>query len=208
MRSVKTLLAVGALAVTTLSCGDVVRQGRSPMFLVIDSMQGRRGGGDGEFGVPLLSDVLTLITSPDPCTPEVPCPTIFNDLGEVTLRIVPKDIGLSGSSTEPSSNNAVTITRYRVVYRRADGRNDPGVDVPFAFDGAVTATIAPGAAVVVPIELVRHAAKTESPLVQLVNSSQIVTTIAEVTLYGSDLVGNDVSATGNIQIDFGNFGDF
>ena len=35
----------------------------------------------------------------------------------------------------------------------------------------------------------------------------IITTIAEVTFYGQDLVGNDIQATGSIQVDFGNFAD-
>ena len=56
-------------------------------------------------------------------------------------------------------------------------------------------------------ELVRHVAKEESPLIQLTTSPTIITTIAQVTFYGADQVGNEVSVTGNIQIDFGNFGD-
>ena len=51
-------------------------------------------------------------------------------------------------------------------------------------------------------------AKQESPLVQLISSSTSITTIAEVTFYGRDQVGNDISVTGSIQVDFGNFGDF
>ena len=43
---------------------------------------------------------------------------------------------------------------------------------------------------------------------QLRTSSNIITTIAKVTFYGTDRVGNDVSVTGQITIDFGNFGDF
>ena len=56
-------------------------------------------------------------------------------------------------------------------------------------------------------QLVRHTAKEESPLVQLKTQPVIITTIAEVTFYGRDRVGNDISATGTIEIDFGNFGD-
>jgi hypothetical protein len=54
---------------------------------------------------------------------------------------------------------------------------------------------------------VRNAAKAESPLVQLKTNGVILTTIADVTFYGRDRVGNDISATGSIQVDFGNFGD-
>jgi hypothetical protein len=57
-------------------------------------------------------------------------------------------------------------------------------------------------------ELVRHAAKVEAPLVQLVSSPTFLTAIAEVTFYGRDQVGSEVSASGLIQVDFGNFGDF
>jgi len=170
----------------------------------MDSLAAQRGGPDAEeFVVPLLSDVLTNVTAPAPCSATSPCPQIFNDLGRATLRAEMKDPSL----TSPTTTNAVTITRYHVSYRRADGRNAEGVDVPFAFDGATTATVSVGSQTAVPLELVRHVAKMESPLVSLANSATIVTMIAEVTLYGFDQAGNGVTITGLIQIDFGNFGD-
>jgi hypothetical protein len=106
----------------------------------------------------------------------------------------------------PSTNNSVTITRYHVAYRRADGRMTPGVDVPFAFDGGVTGTVVPGGTQV-SFEIVRHDAKQEAPLAQLRTNHNIIATIADVTFYGKDLVGNDISVTGSISIEFGNFGD-
>jgi hypothetical protein len=122
------------------------------------------------------------------------------------LRIVPKDLGPT-NDVSPSPHNAVTITRYRVVYRRADGRNQQGVDVPYAFDGAVTATVAGEAATTVAFEMVRHSAKQEPPLVQLTSDITIINCIAEVTFWGRDQAGNELSVTGSIQVDFGNFGD-
>ena len=53
----------------------------------------------------------------------------------------------------------------------------------------------------------RHTAKEESPLVQLKTNGVIISTIADVTFYGRDQVGNEISVTGSIRIDFGNFGD-
>ena len=47
-------------------------------------------------------------------------------------------------------------------YIRADGRNTPGVDVPYGFDGALTATVS--GSTTVGFELVRHIAKEEAPL--------------------------------------------
>jgi hypothetical protein len=206
--SVNRLAAAAALALLSISCGDVVRSGKSPMFLVIDSLQGRRGGGsDTTLGNPLQSDVLTLVTSPAPCTIERPCPTVFNDLGQVALRIVPKDIGTSAAPTEPSTNNEVTIMRFHVSYRRADGRNTPGLDVPYAWDGAATGTVSIGGQATMSFELVRRSAKQEAPLRDLVDSPTVLTTTAEVTFYGQDRVGNEISVAGSIQVDFGNFRD-
>jgi hypothetical protein len=205
MRTVTRLVLIAAATLSSVSCGDVVRQGRAPVFLVVDSMLGSRGGSQSApFTNPLLSDVLTLVRSPAPCTAASPCASIFNDSGQVALRVVPKDV----TGVAPTTNSDVTITRYRVVYRRADGRNTPGVDVPYAFDGAVTATVKAGGTALLSFELVRHVAKQESPLVQLIDNEQVITTLAEVTFFGSDLVGNAISATGTIQIDFGNFGEF
>jgi hypothetical protein len=187
-----------------MSCGDVIRQGRSPAILVMISLQAASGGGHAAntMGSTLQSDVIVMVTTPAPCTLTAPCPTVFSDAGQATIGLVMKDI-----SVTPTSNNQVTIRRYRVSYRRTDGRNKPGLDVPFPFEGAVTATIPAGGQAAIGFEIVRHVAKFESPLVQLVANPDIITTICDVTFYGTDLVGNDVSVTGSIQIDFGNFGD-
>jgi hypothetical protein len=207
MRHVNGLVAVAALVASSVSCGDVVRSGKAPMFLVIDLMQGQRGGGSGNtLGNPLQSDVLSLVTTPAPCTTDSPCPTVFNDVGQVVLRIVPKDIGNAAVPAAPSTNNEVTVNRFRVVYRRADGRNTPGVDVPYGFDGAVTGTVQIGSQLTLGFELVRHSAKLEAPLANLVSNITILTTIADVTFYGQDRVGNEISVTGSIQIDFANYG--
>lgn len=208
MRHLSKLAVLSALAVASVSCGDVARSGRSPVFLVVDSITATAGGSSSTTPTGFLqSDVLRLVTTPDPCTTSSPCPTIYNDSGSATFHLTLKDIGNATTPTTPSSNNQVTITRYHVSYRRADGRNTPGVDVPYAFDGAGTVTIPIGNASSLGFELVRHVAKAESPLVQLVTNANIITTIADVTFYGQDLVGNEIQATGSIQVDFGNFGD-
>ena len=204
MRQISGVVAAAAVVLSSVSCGNVVRTGKSPMFLVVDLLQGQPGGGTNtQLGNPLQSDVLSFVTTPAPCSPNSPCPTIFNDVGQVVLRIVPKDVS---NPTAPSTNNEVTINRFRVNYRRADGRNAPGVDVPYGFDGAVTGTVAIGSQLTLGFEIVRHAAKLEAPLIALVDSPTIITTLADVTFYGQDRVGNEVTVTGSIQIDFGNFG--
>lgn len=197
IQRVFSLAALATVVTATVSCGDVVRSSRSPVMLVINSIT----TGAANSGT-LLSDVIRNVTSPAPCSTTNPCPTTFNDSAAVSLALIMKD-----ATAAPSSNNGVTITRYRVEYRRADGRNTPGVDVPYAFDGVATLTIPAGGTGSMVFELVRHVAKEESPLVQLVTNPNIISTITNVTFFGTDRVGNDVSATGSISIDFGNFGD-
>ena len=205
MRHFTKLFVFAALSVAAASCGDVSTTSRAPVYLVIESVSGIPGGATvGKPAATLLSDVQSLDTKPDPCSASSPCATVYNDNGEATFHLSEKDItSLSG----PTSNNQVTLNRYHVAYRRADGRNIPGVDVPYPFDGAVTVTVPPTSNATVGFELVRHAAKLESPLVQLINNRTFITTLAEVTFYGQDVVGNEIQAVGSIQVDFGNFAD-
>jgi hypothetical protein len=215
MRQLKILAATIGLAAASLSCGSVVRDGSSPMFLVVNSLQGASGvpgGSPGTLGNPLVSNVLNTVTVSPPCAPAIPpatlpsCTFVVSDVGQIILSLVPKNIGSAAAPTTPSTNNEVTITRFHVVYTRADGRNTPGVDVPWPFDGAVTGTIPIGGQLTLGFELVRIVAKQEPPLASLISSPTVLITIANVTVYGQDLVGNAISATGTIQIDFGRFG--
>jgi hypothetical protein len=188
------VLALTVLVGASVSCGDVVRQGRSPVYLVIDSLGLAKGDDPTKFANPLLSDVDTN-------------GTVFNDVGSVVLRASLKDLGSSAAPTSPTAYNEVTINRIHIEYRRADGHQTPGVDVPFPWDAAATGTIKAGASLVLTFEAVRHDAKLESPLLELKDNLKVITTITDITFYGRDQAGNEVSVTGTVQIDFGNFAD-
>jgi hypothetical protein len=207
MRRTTKLTGLAAIIAASISCGDVVRQGRSPVMLVIDTLQAAQGNRSTTLVSNLLSDVVTNITTPAPCSPTNPCPTVFNDVGSAQLRLVMKDPGTPSNPANPTTNNDVTITRVHIKYVRSDGRNVPGVDVPYEWDSAATVTIPANGIATIGFEIVRHVAKEESPLIQLRVNPGIITTLTEVTFYGRDQVGNEVSVTGRIQIDFGNFGD-
>ena len=129
-------------------------------------------------------------------------PDDFQRPGQAVLSLAAKD-----STVAPTSNNVVTITRYHIDYTRTDGRNVQGVDVPYSVDGGATGTVPTSGTFSLPFELVQSIAKEQAPLVQLRTNPQLINTIARVTFYGKDLVGNDISVTGQIQINFGNFGD-
>jgi hypothetical protein len=200
-------VAAPAILLGSASCGNVARTGRSPSFLVIDALTAQSGAKPGTFSGFLNSDVVTLVKVVVNGV-ESQVPTIYNDSGKVTLRFVLKDAGNPGAQTSPSNINAVTVDRYRVQFVRSDGLARPGIDVPYAFDGAVTATIGTGPSEV-GFEIVRHQAKEEAPLKALASGggAKNISTIAEITFYGHDLAGNEMSVTGKISVDFADFGD-
>ena len=200
------VLATVAVVVLSAGCGDLATQGRSPAQLTIMSLTAASGATPDEFGAMLHSDVITNVKK-TVNGQQVDVPTIFNDNGTAAFALIMKDPGANPASPDGASAlNSVTITRYRVVYRRTDGRNTPGVDVPYPFDSAVTLTVTRDGGST-GFELVRNSAKQEAPLRTLVFNPDMISTIADVTFYGRDQAGNDVSATGSIGIDFGNFGD-
>ena len=195
----------GAAAIVALagsvSCGNVT-QDRAAAIVVIDSIQAASGATPGDMGGFLLSDVQTIVDD---------SPSIFNDLGEVTMHIIAKDVGNGQNSLAPTPWNAVTLTRYRIQYTRADGRDKPadyGVNVPFPVDGGLTATIT-SSPTTVPFEIVRHQQKLEQPLRSLANfgGRLFIATIAEITFYGADQVGNEVQAKATINVSFGDYAD-
>jgi hypothetical protein len=198
LSNVTRLAAAAVVAATSASCGgDLLRTGRSPAYLIIMGLQARPGGGT-EVADNLLSDVADESGA------------IFNDLGVAVFRAELKDAGVfAPDATTPTAVNSITINRYRVTFRRADGRNTPGVDVPFGFDGAITATVAVGDERSVIFDLVRHAHKAEPPLRNLVQlgGQLIISTVAEITFFGRDQYGNEVTASGMMDVTFGDFPD-
>ena len=65
--------ALSALVAVSASCGDVSRQGRSPVQIVVRRLTAASGAEPGELGGTLQSDVVIMLTE-DPCSEENPCP--------------------------------------------------------------------------------------------------------------------------------------
>ena len=172
------------------------------MFLVVDNMEAAPGNG-GSVSAFLLSDVEVLVDQTiNGVVTKVP--TIFNDSATATIRSVEKNP--SATTTEI---NTITLTRYHVAFRRTDGRATPGVDVPYSFDGGLGVTVNPNSATAVAFEIVRHQAKLEPPLKNLAGGGGLgfISTIAEITFYGHDQNGNEVTVTGRMDVQFGDFAD-
>src|SRR5882672_3467795 len=107
-------VTAGAVAILlgSVSCGDLTR-GRSPSLVVIDALVAASGAASGQFNGFLNSDVAV-----HHITAGVDSPTINNDLGKVTLRLVLKDLGSPAGEATPTSLTQVTITSYHVEFRR------------------------------------------------------------------------------------------
>jgi len=200
-RNVITLTLLTAMAAATVGCG-VADQGRSAVVVRIDSLDASSGAGSQSFGGYLHSDVQTMVK-----VNNVDVPTRFSDSGRVTMSVVLRDPGSPGVANTPTELNTVTITRYRVVYRRTDGRNVQGVDVPWAFDSGMTISIPASSSIQQTFDLVRVSAKLEAPLAALIVNGQALDVIADVTFYGNDMHHNDIAVSGSIGITFANFGD-
>jgi hypothetical protein len=201
-RKALTFAALTALSLAASGCG-VVEQGRAPALVRVDELTAATGGQTaGVFGGYLHSDVLTNVT-----VNAVVTPTRFSDSGRVTLSMVLRDNGIPGQSVTPSELNTITITHYRVVYKRTDGRNAQGVDVPFAFDSGMTMSIPSSGSIQQTFDIVRVSAKLEAPLAALAVNGQVIDCIADVTFYGKDQHNNDVAVTGSVGVTFANFGD-
>jgi hypothetical protein len=164
--------------------------------LIINALEGASGVDPGSFGATVASDVLTVKDN---------AATFFSDPGRVVFSLGLKDPGPSNSPSSPTQNNFITVNRYRVSYIRTDGRNTEGVDVPYAFDGAFTVTVSGETSA--GFTLVRNQAKQEAPLAALAINPIVISAIAQVTFYGHDQTGREVSAVGNIGVSFANFGD-
>ena len=128
---------------------------------------------------------------------------IINCQVEVTVSARPKNPNSPVGVAED-----VRMTRYSVSYRRSDGRGVQGLDVPFTISGNLTALVESGGttSTTVPIDLVRHQAKLEPPLSNIVGL-QVVTMFADVTVSGQTLSGKSVTANGSAQVTFADFAD-
>jgi len=108
----------------------------------------------------------------------------------------------------PYVPGAVLLQSYEVRYFRTDGRGTEGVDVPYRITGnlAFAVDVASSGTSDVSIEVVRRQAKLEPPL-STINQANIVTLMAQVTLFGQTVAGQKVTASASFQIDFADFGD-
>jgi hypothetical protein len=198
---------VVVLGAVVSGCTATGRDGQSSSFLMVDAITAASGARPTAFGGSLPSDVQTYVKA-DVNGQQVRVPTVFEDVAQITFRLAMKDPGTPTQPSAPSTINFVTLRSYRVTYTRTDGRNTPGVDVPYPFDGALTVTVRDSPATT-SLVLVRVQAKQEAPLRALIGGggAMVISTIADVVFFGTDQAGREVSVTARISVNFADWGD-
>lgn len=187
------LLAMGLLAVSACAPGFVEDNEGNVIIRIADITAEAGGGGAGSgVGTVLNSDVLTE-------------DSIFND----NATLVVQNISKNPETAILGRFNDVILERYEVRYLRSDGLDQEGVDVPFRFGGTLNTLVPVNGQASVPIIIVRHQAKEESPLANLVGGggASLVTMFAEITIYGRTISRKAVQDTGRLQINFADFAD-
>jgi len=185
-----------ALSLAGVGCNQNEGDTQSSTMLTIEQMLATMS--DGSQGSYCASDVITIDAQGNA--------TIIEDIGQATIR----NALINPDQTSPSPWQDIVLTRYRIRYTRADGRNREGEDVPYAFEASMNLNLRVGTSTALSYILVRATAKTELPLVRLaegpINEDQILTT-ATVEFLGHDLSGHPVSTTGYIAVHFANWAD-
>jgi hypothetical protein len=200
MEKEKTILKVLAVLLALfplLSCNPLENRTQSNSMIIIENISGLDA--EGNTSNFIQSDVQKIDT-------DTGLPIVTADIATARLRaeLLDPDPILGNSQY-----NDVQITRYVVRYTRSDGKNIEGVDVPYSFEGYLSALIKVGEPATVNFVIVREVAKVEPPLVSLVEnrSEGVLQVIATIDFYGHDLSEREVTASGAISIFFANYAD-
>jgi hypothetical protein len=195
MNTTKKALRIAVLLsafLVLVSCNPVEDDSESASMLLVDNLLGHDA--EGKAGNFLQSDVVLSTGS------------IVADTASATLRAITVDPDpLLGTSPY----NDIVLTRYIVSYSRTDGRNVPGVDVPYPFEGSLSTVVKVGSQSTISFVIVREVAKMEPPLIGLVDLGEevVLACTAKVEFYGHDNVNKTVKATGYLTIYFANYAD-
>jgi hypothetical protein len=195
MNTTKKTLRIAVLLsafLVLVSCNPVEDDSESASMLLVDNLLGHDA--EGKAGNFLQSDVVLSTGS------------IVADTASATLRAITVDPDpLLGTSPY----NDIVLTRYIVSYSRTDGRNVPGVDVPYPFEGSLSTVVKVGSQSTISFVIVREVAKMEPPLIGLVDLGEevVLACTAKVEFYGHDNVNKTVKATGYLTIYFANYAD-
>lgn len=175
------------------ACNAVENDSTSGTMLQIISMTGKDLDGN-EGSTTVFSDVITNNS-------------IINDNGVAEMIAVTLDPLYSANNTITPYMD-VLVDQIDVEFRRTDGRNVEGVDVPYSFNQPMSMLVSFSETVKIPFILIRHEAKREAPLLRLRENFEVLQLVAVVTIHGKDLGGHRVApVTGYVSVWCANFTD-
>jgi hypothetical protein len=196
------LLILLAVVLVSYACTRVEDNTRAGSLLVVSNVIGING--EDETGIPLFSDLCERST-------ENNCGCgIVNDNASADFSNEFLQIGPGANVGSGSFLNDIIVQQYRVDYFRPNNRNTPGVDVPYGIDGTLNVRVPLGGSATGVVTIVRHEAKTEAPLsdlVQLGPQEGVITANAQIKFFGQDISGRTVSAFGLLEVHFADFAD-
>jgi len=187
-----SIIVIASALLLFTSCNPIENKTESGSMLTVENIQGTDIS--GKAASYLQSDVLKSDN------------TVTADTAAVTLSAATLDPDpLLGES----QYNDVLVTRYMVSYSRTDGKNVPGVDVPYPFEGSLSVLVRSGSSATFSAVVVREVAKLEPPLLALAESRAegVMQVTARIDFYGNDLASRAVTATGYLAIFFANYAD-
>ena len=198
MKKTKFALQITVLSIVAIflfSCNPIENTTRSNSLLIVVKITGYDF--EGTSADYLQSDVLEEAGG---------AAYVTADSAVATLRA---ELLNPNTDAESSLYNGIFVTRYVVTYTRSDGRNTPGADVPYSFEGAMQSWIQIGQEQEIGFIIVREVAKAEPPLLDLHDAREegVLQVTAQVDFYGYDTVNRQVKATGYLAIFFANYID-
>jgi hypothetical protein len=194
-RKALSLTLVLPLLLLLSACNKVENHSRSASMLILEDILGKDIAGNQVNFV--QSDVLKVDATTGSST-------VVADSVTATFRtqtLDPQPILGTSAYTD------IMLDRYTVSYSRSDGRNSPGVDVPYPFEGSLSTLIPVGGTTTVSFVIVREVAKLEPPLSRLLDGGAevVLETTAKIVFFGHDLANNQITATGYITVFFANY---
>lgn len=176
------LAIVAAAALSLTACNPRANDDQSAVTLTASFE-----GSDAGSVVGIESDVVT------------DAGTTADDFFELTITSIVKP-----NNVTPSDLYRVSLQGVEISYSRPDGRNVPGVDVPFPLRYALGGTVPVGGTFTVNLLVVSQEMKVQVPLRNLwFGEGQRIFATVTATVFGVDQVGNEVQATASAVVVFG-----
>lgn len=196
---IKSLLIFTVLVVLLLqfsNCNKLENLTNSGTKLILWSLMGEDSEGNPTTLV--LSDVVTN-------------GSVFNDPASASFTSVLLDPTKIEKDDSTFYQNVI-IDQIDIEFSRTDGLNVEGKDVPYTFSQKTHLVVETGEAEPVSLGfiLMQHNAKSESPLIELVNLGQehVLKLEAKITFYARDIGGYRLEpAVGYVSVWCANFGD-